>query len=59
VMNTDGSNLLRLTNDPATDVGPAWSPDGTKIVFVRDLDIYVMDADGSNVKRLTFSTKSE
>ncbi len=26
---------LRLTSDPATDVAPAWSPDGRRIAFVR------------------------
>jgi TolB protein len=30
----DGSDLVRLTTDPASDRSPAWSPDGTKIVFV-------------------------
>ena len=48
---------------------PRWSPDGKKIVFHSTMDlqasesqeqgnefeIYVMDADGSNVKRLTFN----
>ena len=36
---------------------PRWSPDGTKIAFYREeggyFDIYTMDADGSNVRRLT------
>jgi len=36
---------------------PAWSPDGTKIAFstnkdITSINIYVMDADGSNVKSL-------
>jgi Tol biopolymer transport system component len=56
-VNTDGTHLTNLTNNPATDTSPAWSPDGTHIAFNSDrrgdMDIYVMDADGSNVKRLT------
>jgi TolB protein len=39
------------------DMWPAWSPDGRRIAFVstrdRDPEIYVMDADGSNARRLT------
>src|SRR5215208_3831615 len=49
-MNADGSGVTRLTNDPARDIQPAWSPDGTKIAFVsiRDgnTEVYVMNADG-------------
>ncbi len=45
----DGSNQTRLTNNADIDEFPAWSPDGTKIAFSRNLDIYVMNAeDGSN-----------
>ena len=44
-------------DDDAEDGLPAWSPDGSRIAYVvanaGDLDVYVMDADGSNVKRLT------
>jgi dipeptidyl aminopeptidase/acylaminoacyl peptidase len=46
-----------LTNNSATDVVPAFSPDGQKIAFKSNRDgngeVYVMDADGSNPTRLT------
>src|SRR5207302_2193555 len=38
VMDADGSNQTRLTNNPAHDGEPAWSPDGAKIVFVSQRD---------------------
>ncbi|MGN6402482.1 MAG: PKD domain-containing protein [Flavisolibacter sp.] len=53
--NADGSNVARLTNDPAADGQPVWSPDGTRIAFVRMNDLYIMNADGSSVVRKTFS----
>jgi Tol biopolymer transport system component len=57
VMNTDGSDQRRLTNNDADDVCPAWSPDGTQIAFVSNRggndEIYVMNADGSGQRRLT------
>ena len=33
VMNADGSNQTRLTNNPSFDMAPCWSPDGKKIAF--------------------------
>jgi Tol biopolymer transport system component len=62
VIGADGSNLTRLTNHPAWDEHPVWSPDGSLIAFQtrrdelpndNNAEIYVMDADGSNVTRLT------
>jgi Tol biopolymer transport system component len=57
-MEPDGTAQTNLTNHPANDTDPAWSPDGTKIAFVSDRDnyageIYVMNADGTNVTRIT------
>ena len=57
VMNADGSGQTRLTDNPAWDRGPRWSPDGSRIAFVsqrdQNNDIYVMNADGSGQTRLT------
>jgi TolB protein len=57
-MKPDGTDLVRLTTDPAADVGPIWSPDGKRILFgserdASDPEIYVMNADGSDQRRLT------
>ncbi len=58
-VNPDGSGITRLTDSPGRDTAPAWSPDGSRIVFESDrgsdtgVDVYVMDADGSNPTRLT------
>jgi Tol biopolymer transport system component len=48
----DGKNLQRLTSNSYWDLYPAWSPDGSQIAFIsnrtKDLDIYVMNADGTD-----------
>jgi TolB protein len=67
VMRSDGSELRRLTYTRRRGLGagkPAWSPDGKRILFPSSqggdstswydaVDLYVIDADGSNLERLT------
>ncbi|HEY9285723.1 MAG TPA: Calx-beta domain-containing protein [Pyrinomonadaceae bacterium] len=57
VMNPDGTGLVRLTDDPAEDTHPTWSPDGRQIAFVSTRDgnkeIYVVSAEGGAPTRLT------
>ena len=63
-VNADGTDLTRLTNNDAHDYQPVWSPDGRRIAFIserdgdrlripRNQEIYVMNADGTDVTRLT------
>jgi Tol biopolymer transport system component len=51
----DGTGLLKL----AQGYSPAYSPDGTRIAFVRAGDIWTMNADGSNQQQVTASTFDE
>jgi Tol biopolymer transport system component len=50
--NNDGSDIRRLTNNPALDFQPSLSPDGTRIVFASlrtgTSRLWIMGADGSN-----------
>lgn len=61
--NRDGSSPTRLTNNPASDQHPAWSPDGKKIAFTSDRDgndeIYVMNANGTGQTRITNNAASD
>ena len=63
----DGTALTKLTQNAVADRNPAWSPDGTEIVFTRDApaaqcaggasgtcrNVWVMNADGTGELRLT------
>jgi len=60
-MNSDGTVRTVLTHNPAADIQPTWSPDGTRIAFVRnlyqeganELDLYVVRIDGSGETNIT------
>ena len=58
IMNPDGSEQINLTQHRASDFVAVWSPTGDKIIFVSDRqgtrvsDLYVMDPDGANVRRV-------
>ena len=64
VVNTDGTGLTRLSPESLTGFqgSPTWSPDGARIAFYRTFkgfqgqpshQIYVMNADGSNITQIT------
>ena len=57
VMDSDGSNQINLTNNPAEDNYPTWSPNGSVIAFCSNrnvgIHIFTMNADGTNQIELT------
>jgi WD40 repeat protein len=64
-----GLSVLQLTDDASTrlthgnDSGAVWSPDGSRIAFVRfggsAGGLYVMDRDGGHLAKLTTSTSQD
>ncbi len=56
VMNADGTNPVRLTENRSNEGLPTWSPDGQHIAFVSDQGgvwaVWAMGADGSNPQKL-------
>jgi TolB protein len=56
ISNIDGSDRHNITNNPAIDTSPTWSPSGKQLAFVSDREgqsqIFVCDLDGANVRRI-------
>lgn len=63
IMGADGTNQRQLMVTPVPSRQPAWSPDGSRIVFSTgprgESDIYVVDADDSNLRALTHNPADE
>src|SRR5262245_48330537 len=64
VMNADGSGARRLTNHPALDQSPDWSPDSQRITFESyrddgDGDIFVVNVDGSGLTKVAGSADED
>ncbi|MBV2119847.1 MAG: hypothetical protein KUF74_00170 [Candidatus Thiodiazotropha sp. (ex Ctena orbiculata)] len=69
VMNADGSNKIRLTDNGATNWAPSWHPDGKRIIFSSNMDdwrddyktyghnfeLYLINSDGSGLERITYN----
>jgi Tol biopolymer transport system component/serine/threonine protein kinase len=67
LINVDGTNLLQITNIEEGACQPAWSPEGSQLVFISpcrgrndffqrgytDSSLYLMNVDGTDVTRLT------
>jgi Tol biopolymer transport system component len=54
VMNADGTRLRRISRGQRFDWGcPSWFPDGKRLVFAKDYNLYVASSDGTNIERIT------
>ncbi len=62
IMDADGSNKVRLTDNGAANFCPFFHPSGKKVIFTsnladpngRNFDIYLIDIDGKNLEQVTF-----
>lgn len=69
VMDIDGSDKKRLTNNGATNWAPSWHPDGKRIIFSSNMDdwrsdikrfghnfeLYMINMDGTGLERITYN----
>jgi hypothetical protein len=58
MMNADGSGP-HIVVPMDIDLAASWSPDGTRLVFVHQGEIYTVDPDGGNIRRLTNDTDAD
>ncbi len=69
IMDTNGSNKVRLTQNGAVNWAPSWHPDGKRIIFSSNMDdwhedikkfghnfeLYLINIDGSGLERITYN----
>ena len=58
VVRPDGTNLHAVRPDDgrrSEETSAAWSPDGTRLAYERDGEVWTIDADGRNEQRLTLN----
>ena len=60
IMNADGTNQTRITNNRVAELSISWSPDGRQLVFHRAIggvgrfQLFTINADGTGEKQFTF-----
>ena len=69
VMDVDGSNRVRLTDNGAANFAPFFHPSGEKVIFAsnlheddprsRNFDLFLVNLDGTGLEQVTFSEEFE
>lgn len=63
VVNADGTGERNLTQSDADESGPEWSPDGSRVAFVRPLgegsELYLINSDGTGETQLTDTPEAD
>jgi hypothetical protein len=54
----DGNGLARLTDSPAAESSPVWSRDRSRIAFLRDEQLWTINADGTGEARVSNFTRT-
>ena len=53
VVDPDGANMRKLTHNIGETASPAWSPDGSSIAYQHNFQLWIMDSNGENKRKLT------